>query len=137
MDQIALVGHQIDDGQRLLEELVRAGFPLAAACWMKTEEDAQFYLYLASPLVDDKGLTEGYGRVHPVVRAMPQPFWVDPFEVKLLAVSDPMARDLLDLQRRSGGHRYLRNPVARLGDANIDGLIVYPTVSRAAPVSDS
>ena len=41
MDKIPLVESQIEEGKRLAEHLVKEGFPVAAAFWLKTDGDGQ------------------------------------------------------------------------------------------------
>jgi hypothetical protein len=98
MDQIALVTEQVDDGRKLLERLVREGIGVTAACWLRTPDDGQWFLYIASPVVDDDPI-EAYRRVHRVIRQMPHPFWVDPFDVKLIRPTSPIARAALEIRR--------------------------------------
>ena len=81
MDQVTLVDEQKKDGLKLAERLAQQGFEVTAAFWLRTSEDGQWFLYFASPVVDSEGKREAYRRVLPVIRQMPQPFWVDPFEV--------------------------------------------------------
>ena len=52
MDTELLVENRIDDGQRLLIELVRDGFDVSAAAWLKTSEEGLWFLYIGSKSVD-------------------------------------------------------------------------------------
>src|SRR5262245_16559585 len=97
MDQSTLVTEHIEDGRRLVERLIQEGIGVTAACWLKTEDDGEWSLYIASPLVDEKGRRNPYGPVYSVMRQLPQPFWVHPFDVKLISPKSPIARMVLDL----------------------------------------
>ena len=55
MDQSSLVEMQIDDGAKIVEKLRESGFDVVAAWWMKTTEEGQWFLYIASKEVDEKG----------------------------------------------------------------------------------
>ena len=63
MDQVTLVATQIEDGRRLIERLVQEGFAVTASCWARTADDGQWYLYIASPAVRERGTArEAYRR---------------------------------------------------------------------------
>ncbi len=94
MDQATLVTIQIEDGQRLVERLAQGGFSVTAAGWIKASEDGQWFLYLASPVVDKQGDLRAYRQVNPMVRQMPQPFSIDPFEIKLIGAATPLAQEM-------------------------------------------
>ena len=53
MVTITLVDPSVDETQRLLDELDRAGFPISAAFWSVASGDGQ--LVIVSPLVDREG----------------------------------------------------------------------------------
>jgi hypothetical protein len=128
MDQIALVEKQIIDGQRLVAQLVREGFPVTAACWVNASEASQWHLYLASPVVDDEGSIKAYRRIHAVIRQMPQPFWVGPFDVKVIGATSPVAQAVQDVHRQYPGKVPTRYRGARLGDLSIEEAHIYPPV---------
>src|SRR5437763_10992701 len=105
MDTDALVEDLTDDGRKLVEELPPRGFEVTAAFWLQASEDGKWYFYIVSPVVDAEGLAKAYRRLHPLVRAMPQPFGIDPLEIKLIGPSNPIARDVLAIHGRSPGPR--------------------------------
>jgi hypothetical protein len=129
MDQIILVEAQITDGQKLIEEVVRSGFEVVAACWVKTTESEQWYLYIASPVVDAEGTAKAYRRVHSVVRSMPHPFWIDPFEVKLIGATEPMAEAVREFYRCHPARlpTWYRRP--ELGGVSIEAAFLYPPIT--------
>jgi hypothetical protein len=128
MDQVALVTEQIQDGRRLVERLVQEGFCVTAACWLKTHDDGQWFLYIASPLVDEDPI-KAYRRVHTLVRQMPHPFWVEPFDVKLVSPSSPVAKAALDVARRypakNGIHHYAHSRPEQ-SDIGTEEAYIYP-----------
>ena len=128
MDTDALVINQLDDGQKLIDHLLASGFEVTAACWLKTSNDGKWFLYIASPIVDAEGITMAYRRLNPLVRAMPEPFWIDPFEIKLIGSSHPIARDVLNIHVRAPGPRVcpIRWGGIQLGDVSIEGVYLYP-----------
>jgi hypothetical protein len=132
VDQETLVDNQIEDGQKLAEELARAGIEVAAAFWLKAAEDSQWYFYVVTPVVEEEGLVRAYRRVHTVIRRMAQPFWIDPFEVKLIGPANPLAQDVLAVQRRHRSRGPIRYGGKHLGGASVEGAYLYP-LPAAAP----
>src|SRR5438105_4103713 len=99
MDTNTLVENQIDYGKRLIEDLPRHGFEVATAFWLHATEDDRWSFYIVSPLVDSEGPLQAYRRLNPLVRAMPQPYWIDPLAIKLIGPDDPIAKDVLAIHR--------------------------------------
>jgi hypothetical protein len=115
----------INDGQRLLNALRQSGFEVAAAFWAKAGDDARWYLYLATPLVNQVGSTETYLRVDSVIRQLQaQPFWVDPFQIKVISPQSPMAEAVAKLS--SGYAGLFRSGATQLGGETVEGAIIYP-----------
>src|ERR1039458_10039243 len=48
-----VVNEQAESGKRLIQTLVAAGFEVRLAFWAKPTEEGKWYLYLASPVVDE------------------------------------------------------------------------------------
>ena len=57
MDTEILVDDRIEDGQRLVSQLVRDGFAVVAAFWIKPSEEELWQLYIASPSVNGARFT--------------------------------------------------------------------------------
>lgn len=130
MDRGTLVDSQIEDGLRLAEELVRSDFRMTSIFWVKASEDGQWYLYVASPLVDAEKLTEAYRRVHEVLQQMPQPFWIGPFDIKLIGSKSPLAEAAQELQSRRYGSIPVHRIGSKLGGLSIDGAYLYPPIAE-------
>jgi len=64
MDTEILVGSQFDDGRRLVGQVVRDGFDVSVAFWVKTSEEGLWRLYIASPSVDAERPGEAYQKVY-------------------------------------------------------------------------
>jgi hypothetical protein len=92
MDQALLVDQQIDDGQKFVDLLIREGFDVSAAAWIKPSEDDRWLLYLVSKVVDDRGLSAAYRAVHPMLARL-QARWISLADLKLVAPTDPVAAD--------------------------------------------
>ncbi|MBI1916221.1 MAG: hypothetical protein HYS12_16025 [Planctomycetes bacterium] len=136
MDQIPLVNEQIEDGKRLLERLVQEGVTVSAACWLKESEPSRWEFYIVSSLVgarNDK--RPSYRRVRTLIQQMPQPFWVDFFDVRLERPGSPISKALQERIRSSNGRLPIRLASGSLGGLcglEIDGGYLYPPIS--APV---
>jgi len=99
-----------------------------AAFWLKASEDGKWSFYLVSPVVDAAGLAKAYRLLHPLVRARPRPFWIDPLEIKLTGPSNPIARDVLGIHGRVRGPHGSPLPWGgtKLGNRSIEGAYLYP-----------
>jgi hypothetical protein len=129
MDQVPLVGVQIDDGGTLVARLMQKGFPVTAASWVKESDGGPWYLYLVSPAADSLGPREGYRRVQEVIRQMPS-FAVGLTEVKLIGTEDSVAQAIIAIRDRFPGRGSTWFPGNHLGDLAIDGAFVYGPVSE-------
>ena len=73
MDQATLVEHQIDDVPKLIDQLKVDNFDVKAAFWLYTSEADQWFLYLVSDVVDQKGITEAYKAVYKAMKRLTRP----------------------------------------------------------------
>jgi hypothetical protein len=87
MDTDTLVENLLVDGQKLVAELAQRGFDATAAFWIQPSVNGKWYFYMVSPTVDAEGITNAYRRLNPLVRAMPQPFSIDPLTIRLIGPS--------------------------------------------------
>jgi hypothetical protein len=124
MDQATLVDHQIDDVTRLVDELGRDAFDVKAAFWLYTSEADQWFLYIASDAVDQKGITEAYKAVGRAMRRLPD-LQIDPFEVKLVTPDDPLAKAVVDFLSKQHARRPTRISATNLGGAYIEIAYLY------------
>lgn len=128
MDQAPMV-EMIDDGQKLIDALTQDGIEVTIAFWAKADDDERWYLYLVLPMLLSEGVSTAYRRIHPVVRQLQaQTFWIHPLEIKLLSPQSPMADAAAKLRGSYPG--ITRSAGPRLGDASVDGAIIYPPVRK-------
>lgn len=96
MDQDILVTEQhIISGKRLIEALRADGLAIPVGFWAKPTEEDKSYLYIASPMVDEQGRAAAYRIILNAIRQMPD-LWIDPFEVRVVAMKDAMTQAALD-----------------------------------------
>src|SRR4051794_18584757 len=119
MDQGPLVESQIDEGREIVEKLKAEGFDVTAAWWMKTAEEGQWFLYIASQQVDTQGIATAYRTLYSHLRPL-RSVWVDRFDVKLVGRNNPIAIEVCDLLRRYPGPMPIRYGGKRLGNVSIE-----------------
>ena len=134
MDPTTLVKEQIDFGAQFVERLPKEGVETLAAFWIKLSEDGRWYFYVVSPLKEEDPGHAG-GRLVRLMRQMPRPLWIDPFGVKLLGPSDPLAKGALELYKRGPQEFPMIYREIRLGNRSIEGGYFYP--APAAPERQS
>jgi hypothetical protein len=127
MDTDTLVDKQIIDGEKLIQQLSQDGFAVTAAFWLKVGEDGRWRFYIVSPVVETEGLAQAYRQLHPLIRRMPQPFWIDPLEVKLIGPTNSIAQDVLAAHNRTPGPKAcpIRYGGNKLGNVSVEGAYLY------------
>lgn len=132
MDQSALVTEQINGGRHLIGRLLAAGVPVEAAAWLKDNEEGRWRLYVASPKVDEIGKREAYGLVHAAF-AKPGSRGISQFDVHLVGVDEPLARELIHMYDRGMFGLMAADSTGvwfvgpRLGGMSINDAYIYPT----------
>jgi hypothetical protein len=137
MAQIALVEKQIVDGQKFVEQLAQSGFEVTGAGWVQTWDDSQWYLYIASPIVDARGRLKAYHAALIVLDQMPQPFGVEFVEFKLIETTHPIAQAIQEMYQRNPRMTPYRSTGGRLGEVTIEGAYIYPPLSAPEPEASS
>jgi hypothetical protein len=132
MDTVTLVGRQVDDGWKLLERLRQEQIPVLAAGWVKPVEEDRWSLYVATPLVDQEGLTKAYRKVYGCLRAL-ENSWVNDSDIKLVGENHPVTKDLLDLMRQYPGRVPTRSRRPVLGGIPTEETYVYPWQQGPTP----
>jgi hypothetical protein len=128
MDQGTLVESQIDDGQRLIEALVKDGIEVTGAAWVKESESGDSFLYLVTPLVgDDKPKRPIYGRINQVInRLRADGFWFDWLDVKVIGLDTAIGQALIAARDRFAQRLPTHFRGNQLGDLAIDEAYIYP-----------
>ena len=126
---------QLEDGQHFLDRLAAEGVEVTAAFWAKESEYGEWYLYLVTSLVSEDGATrEAYGRVIDVTDAMRREGFVfDPFDVKVIAPSNPIAKAAVAARDPSPGKRVIPFRGSRLGKLAVDEAYIYPQANGLRP----
>lgn len=125
MDQEPLVTEQIDAGAKFLAEFEKK-IPVMAAFWLKASEESSWYLYVASDDFNHGDLRVGYGEVLRIAGELRDPNF-DPFQVKLIKPSDPLAKAALEHLQRFAGRKSIRLRRRTFGEIGVDDVYIYPT----------
>jgi hypothetical protein len=124
MDTVVLVENQIEDGLRLLDRLREDGVVVSAACWVKPFEEDHWTLYIATPLVDEKGSLAAYGIVLSFLHSLGDA-WITTSDVTLVSEKHPIVHDALDVLRRYPHRKPIRSPRRMLGGLSVEEVYVY------------
>jgi len=127
MDTELLVDNRIEDGRKLVTELVSAGFDVSVAFWVQTSEDGLWFLYIGSASVEASKIADAYRTVYTCLAKLPGP-WVTISEVKLIQASNPIAKDAIAARDRQSGRLPVRFQGKRLGNLSVEEAYIYPSV---------
>lgn len=132
MDQKILVTEETNAGLELIERL-SAFLPIQAAFWLKDAYDGHWFLYLASELVTDETIREGYGEVIRAYNQKPN-IYLDLMRVKLISLDNPLAKEALEIYERYPGYAPTFLGARTFGGLSIEEGYLYPQ-SIMAPAS--
>jgi len=137
MDTAPLVEDEIKDGQKLIEQLLRDGFDVTIAFWIRFpfEETTGPWFYIVSKTVDQEGLQAAYRAIHESLHRIPAPWgpWNSVSamsELKLVGVNDPLAKAVLAFRDRYPGRNRFRRP--DIANYQVEELYIYPPVTKVA-----
>ncbi|HEX3656042.1 MAG TPA: hypothetical protein VHV55_09555 [Pirellulales bacterium] len=118
---------------KLVSQMVRDGFDVTVAFWVKTREEGLWFLYIASNDVDTTmNLGESYRRLYlslSKISDSPIPL----AKVKLINSSNPIAQAAIKLRDLAVGGMPVRAGFERLGSLAIDELYIYPRLGPMTP----
>jgi hypothetical protein len=124
MDQVPLVTEETDAGAELVRRFNKYA-TVEAAFWVRASDEGRWYLYIASGQFDYGHLDGAYGEVLRLAEEMANPY-LDPFQVNLITMSDPLAQAALDLMRRYPGLMPARLGATNFGGMGVEGVYIYP-----------
>jgi hypothetical protein len=124
MDQIPLVIEQIDAGNRFLHEFQQY-LPIHAAFWLREADAGDWNLYVVSDQITEDNFDIAYGEVVRITGQLRDP-WFDPFQVKLIGASEPLAQAALEMQQHFPGRMPTRFHGKTFGGLSVDEVYIYP-----------
>jgi hypothetical protein len=95
------------------------------ASWVKPVEAGRWSLYIATPLLDEKGATRAYREVYRVLRSLENP-WVTDSDISLVGQDEPITRDALEIIRRYPARLPTRSRRSQLGNLAVEESYIYP-----------
>ncbi len=128
MAQGPLVDRQIEDGERLIRALVADNFDVTIAFWAQESEEGLWFLYIASPTVDERGKFAAYHAVQEKMDAIPD-LRIGSFDVKLIGRSSRLVKDAEWLRDGSSPTWFGGGLFA---EAGIDRGYLYPPIPVGA-----
>ena len=101
MDQETLVINRFVEARKLLDFLAEEQQLVASdAFWMDSLEENKWTLYIASPKINEIGITEGYGALLLTLRDHPE-IHLDVDDILPRSTDDPTILEVLDAIRRA------------------------------------
>jgi hypothetical protein len=129
MAESTLVDRLKQEGQELINYLVRWDIPIAAAWWVKPKGEPEFQLYLASPQVDTFGPKFVYEKIYKAFQGVLfTSFSLG--QIKVIGLNDQMTKDFLKIFNRYGANPPTYIGECWLGNIEADEVHIYPTPTK-------
>ena len=127
MAKTALVESDIEDGRKLLDELKKIDphFLVRSAFWLYRPETFDWRLFIATPLVDQRGPAVTYTDVQGALRSLAKPFWISMQDISVVSPSDKLVKLMnkaVQVPRGVSGVRFART---RVDDTYIEDAYIY------------
>ncbi len=132
MDSEALVNEQKEIGAEFVSKM-RDKFPLSVALWGEASETGRWNLYIASDEITDANLRLAYGEALRVAAELGSPY-LDPFQIKIIFMDDPLSKFVTDLHQRHPVKLGTWFRIGSLTGLSVDKGYLYPPQS-SAPVT--
>jgi hypothetical protein len=133
MGEELLVNEQIDAGAEFVLDF-NDYVPVSVAFWVVSAESDDVFLYISSDGINDSNVDVAYGEVLRKVRGK-RSQWLDPFQIKLVNSSDPIAQQATEIRDRYPAPAVTRYGGSSLGGTSIDGACIYPPVAAMKAAS--
>lgn len=127
MDTDTLVENKIEDGQRLINLLIRDQFDVRVAFWVKRSEDGLWQLWIASAAVNPRNKGDALRKVYEVLGKLPGG-GITPLDLTLIEDTNPIARAAFELRDRYASREPIPYRGMRLGNLATEELLIYPRV---------
>jgi hypothetical protein len=120
-----LVGYRIDDGKRIVDQLIDDGFEVTVALWVKVDAEGPWHLYIASPAVKAEKPGESYPALYLSMSKIPD-LSIEISAIKLINNTNPIARGAIELSDRQPARIPTHYVGPRLGNLVIEEAYIYP-----------
>jgi hypothetical protein len=134
MVKASLVESDIEDGRKLLDELKKIDphFLVRSAFWLYRAETFDWRLFIATPLVDQRGPVSAYTDVQGALRSLPSRPWISMQDISVVSPNDKLVKLMnkaVQIPRGASGIRFART---RLDDTYIEDAYIYRLKPRWA-----
>ena len=125
MVKTSLVETDIAEGRKLINELkkLQSHFQVQAAFWLNRPEAMEWRLYLATPLVDQRGPLSAYTDLQNVLRT--NPWSISMQEISVVSPKDKLVKVVKKSAAIPPGAPGIRFGRTRLDDTYIEDVYVY------------
>lgn len=125
MAQIPLVDRRIEDGRKLIEALVAAGFDVRVAFWLYLDEAEEWRLMIGTEEIARRGIFDTYGRLGDIRDALPN-LSIRSGMVTVLPLDTPMVKDALKFLKKYPEPTSYREYTGMLGKQFFVDVYIYP-----------
>jgi hypothetical protein len=119
----ALVGLDVESGNRVLDLLDAAKFPVPVALWIRRGDEGRWGLLLASPLYDKLGPGAAYRKLVDTLWTSDQDWVHSP--IHLESTRNPLIRELRQIFKRFPDSAAKRIGGRMIGDVWVDEAYIY------------
>jgi len=126
-----LVRTLIDEGRRVVQLLRADGLDIAVALWLKTQEDDDWHLYLAAPVIDQVGYHATYLRIASILKQH-RVSEIDLTDIRLIQVGSQLAQAVVDQQAKWGEPLDATIQATWLGSTTVEEAFIYAPFEPAA-----
>ena len=127
MDQETLVTEDREAAEVLIDRFGKK-WPVQTAFWLKSVENGRWILYIAAQGIEHSNVDQGYREVLRQLKEM-RPVYLDPFQVELITVDDPLVPAVETILQRHPENRAFYYKGSRLGGMSIGGAYLYPPLT--------
>lgn len=132
MVETSLVESDIQSGRTLLDELRKTDsqfsvphFLVRSAFWLYRPDAFNWRLFIATPLVDQRGPASAYTDVQGVLRSLAKPISISMQDISVVSPSDKLVKVMKKAAHIPAGESGVRLARIRVDDTYIDDAYVY------------
>ena len=134
MVKTSLVESDIEAGRKLLNELknIDSHFLVRSAFWLYRPENFDWRLFIATPLVDQRGPASAYSDVQGALRSLVPPVPISMQDISVVSPNDKLVKLMktaVQIPSETPGIRFART---RLGDTYVEDAYIYSLKPRWA-----
>ena len=132
MVETSLVENDIQSGRTLLDELRKTDsqfsvphFLVRSAFWLHRPDAFNWRLFIATPLVDQRGPASAYTDVQGVLRSLAKPISISLQDISVVSPNDKLVKVMKKAAHIPAGEGGVRLARTRVDDTYIDDAYVY------------